>query len=101
MRCPIDGRDLIVVERHGVDVRLCPVCQGVWLADGDLDIIVGRAIAAEDGDDLDLDLDDHRDAGRKSRRRDKYSDELDVVDRPRRSRHRRGARDLVEDYADF
>jgi Zn-finger nucleic acid-binding protein len=94
MRCPIDRSDLSVVDRHGVDVHLCPVCQGVWLSDSDLDIIIGHAIAGS-ADDLDVDVD------RRARRRDKYSDDFDVVDRPRKGRNRRNAREVVEEYADY
>jgi Zn-finger nucleic acid-binding protein len=99
MRCPTDRSDLTVVERHGVDVHLCTVCQGIWLAEGDLEVIIGHAIAAQ-GDDLDPEADDHR----KPRRRDKYSDgfAFDGDDRPRKGRsHRRGSRETVDDYADY
>ncbi len=94
MRCPVDSSDLTVVERHGVKVHLCPICQHVWLADSDLDVIVGNAIAGT-ADDLDIDVD------RRSRRRDKYSDDFDLGDRPRKGRSRRAGRDMVEDYADY
>lgn len=97
MRCPIDRSDLIVVDRHGVDVHLCPVCQGLWLTDGDLDAIVGRAIAGNADDAFDGDLD----ASRKPRRRDKYSEDFTLGDRPRKGRNRRGARDMTEEYADY
>lgn len=94
MRCPIDSSDLSVVERHGVDVRLCPTCQHVWLSDSDLDVIVVNAIASS-ADDPDTEVD------RRARRRDKYSDDFEVVDRPRKGRNRRAGRDTVEDYADY
>lgn len=94
MRCPTDSSDLIVVERHGVDIHLCPMCQHVWLADSELDVLVGNAIAGT-ADDLDADVD------RRARRRDKYSDDFDLVDRPRKGRSRRSSRDVVEDYADY
>ena len=94
MRCPIDRSDLIVVERHGVDVHLCPTCQHVWLSDTDLDVLVGNAIAGT-ADDIDLDVD------RRSRRRDKYSDDFELAEKPRKGRNRRAGRDMVEEYADF
>ena len=95
MRCPNDSSDLIVVERYGVDVHLCPTCQHVWLADSDLDDLVAQAIAGTTVADFD-DEDD-----RKPRRRDKYSDDFDTSDRSRKGRNRRSNRDLVEDYADY
>lgn len=94
MRCPIDSSDLSVVERYGVDVHLCPICQHVWLADSDLDLVVANAIAGS-ADDLDDEAD------RRARRRDKYSDDFDLVERPRKGRSRRGSRDMVDDYADY
>lgn len=94
MRCPNDRSDLTVVERHGVDVQLCPVCQYVWLSDSDLDVIVSNAIAGT-ADDLDDDVD------RRTRRRDKYTDDFTAGDRPRKGRNRRSSRDAVEDYADY
>jgi Zn-finger nucleic acid-binding protein len=97
MRCPNDSSDLTVADRHGVNVLLCPVCRGIWLSDDDLDAIVGRVIA----DTSVVDLDDGLDANRKPRRRDKYSDEFDIVDRPRKSRNRRHSRDVAEEYADY
>ena len=97
MRCPNDSSDLIVVDRHGVDVHLCPVCRGLWLTDDDLDAVVGHVIAgtATDG------FDDALDTNRKPRRRDKYSDDFTAADRPRKSRGRRHARGTVEEYADY
>jgi Zn-finger nucleic acid-binding protein len=95
MRCPIDRSDLTVVERYGVDVHLCPTCQHVWLSDSDLDTLVAQAIAGSVDDDLDVDSD------RRSRRRDKYSDDFDLVERPRKGRSRRAGREMVEDFADY
>jgi uncharacterized protein len=43
MQCPIDKVDLVMSERHGIEVDYCPKCRGVWLDRGELDKIVERA----------------------------------------------------------
>jgi Zn-finger nucleic acid-binding protein len=43
MRCPIDGTELLISERNGVEIDYCPKCRGVWLDRGELDKIIERA----------------------------------------------------------
>ena len=43
MKCPIDGSDLVMTERHGIEIDYCPQCRGVWLDRGELDKIIDRA----------------------------------------------------------
>ncbi len=43
MQCPIDKVDLVMSERHGIEVDYCPKCRGVWLDRGELDKIIARA----------------------------------------------------------
>ncbi|MEL6806270.1 MAG: zf-TFIIB domain-containing protein [Pseudomonadota bacterium] len=45
MRCPIDGTDLVITDRSGVEIDYCPSCRGVWLDRGELDKIIDRAAA--------------------------------------------------------
>ena len=45
MKCPIDGTDLVMAERQGVEIDYCPKCRGVWLDRGELDKIIDRAAA--------------------------------------------------------
>lgn len=47
MRCPIDGENLVMSDRHGVEIDYCPKCRGVWLDRGELDKIIERAGASE------------------------------------------------------
>lgn len=44
MKCPIDNVDLVMSERHGVEIDYCPQCRGVWLDRGELDKIIERAV---------------------------------------------------------
>lgn len=41
-RCPRDGEPLVQHELHEVAVEVCPVCEGMWLDKGELEIIAGR-----------------------------------------------------------
>lgn len=45
MKCPIDGTDLAMAERAGVEIDYCPTCRGVWLDRGELDKIIDRSAA--------------------------------------------------------
>ncbi|HEY7383669.1 MAG TPA: zf-TFIIB domain-containing protein [Beijerinckiaceae bacterium] len=46
MKCPIDGSDLTMTERQGIEIDYCPKCRGVWLDRGELDKIIERAAPA-------------------------------------------------------
>jgi Zn-finger nucleic acid-binding protein len=46
MQCPIDGSQLVMTERSGVEIDYCPQCRGVWLDRGELDKIIERAAPA-------------------------------------------------------
>lgn len=43
MKCPIDGSDLVITDRSGVEIDFCPKCRGVWLDRGELDKIIERS----------------------------------------------------------
>jgi Zn-finger nucleic acid-binding protein len=45
MTCPIDGAQLVMSERQGVEIDYCPSCRGVWLDRGELDKILERSAA--------------------------------------------------------
>ena len=46
MQCPIDGTQLVMAERSGVEIDYCPQCRGVWLDRGELDKIIERSAVA-------------------------------------------------------
>lgn len=46
MQCPVDGTQLQMTERQGVEIDYCPQCRGVWLDRGELDKIIDRASPA-------------------------------------------------------
>jgi hypothetical protein len=45
MACPIDGAQLVMSERQGVEIDYCPSCRGVWLDRGELDKVIERSAA--------------------------------------------------------
>ena len=42
MNCPVDGTQLAMSEREGVEIDDCPSCRGIWLDRGELDKIIER-----------------------------------------------------------
>jgi Zn-finger nucleic acid-binding protein len=59
MHCPVCKVDLVMADRHGVEIDYCPKCRGVWLDRGELDKIVERSA----GDGGAFERDDDRDSG--------------------------------------
>lgn len=49
MKCPACSVQLVMSERHGIEIDYCPQCRGVWLDRGELDKIIERS-ATVDGD---------------------------------------------------
>ena len=47
MKCPIDGTQLVMTDRSGVEIDYCPQCRGVWLDRGELDKIIERSAAQQ------------------------------------------------------
>jgi Zn-finger nucleic acid-binding protein len=43
MKCPTCQVDLVMSERHGVEIDYCPKCRGVWLDRGELDKIIEKS----------------------------------------------------------
>ena len=46
MPCPVDGTNLVISERSGIEIDYCPTSRGVWLDRGELDKIIERNAAA-------------------------------------------------------
>jgi Zn-finger nucleic acid-binding protein len=44
MKCPVDGTELHLAERQGVEIEYCPRCRGVWLDRNELDKIIDRSV---------------------------------------------------------
>ncbi|MFQ6547702.1 zf-TFIIB domain-containing protein [Aestuariibius sp. 2305UL40-4] len=88
MKCPIDGTDLVMADRTGVEIDYCPQCRGVWLDRGELDKIIERSTAsappppppppAQDMRDRDRyrDDDDYRHSGHRKRRKESFLSDI-------------------------
>ena len=94
MNCPIDGSELRITERQGIEIDYCPQCRGIWLDRGELDKVLERSAQADYPDERD------RPAPAVFREeRDRYPD-----DRSSRSPEYRGKskrRSFLEDLLDF
>jgi Zn-finger nucleic acid-binding protein len=49
MKCPNCSETLIMSDRQGVEIDYCPKCRGVWLDRGELDKIIERSAAYDQG----------------------------------------------------
>jgi Zn-finger nucleic acid-binding protein len=49
MKCPNCNETLVMADRQGVEIDYCPKCRGVWLDRGELDKIIERSAAYEQG----------------------------------------------------
>ncbi len=71
MKCPIDGSNLVIAERSGVEIDYCPQCRGVWLDRGELDKIIDRSAAQSESfaaRDRRMDDEDYGHSGGRKRR---------------------------------
>lgn len=88
MQCPIDGAQLVMADRSGVEIDYCPQCRGVWLDRGELDKIIERSVAPPPPP---------QQAARPDTRA-QYDDHDDDYDRPRRKKKRDS---FLSDIFDF
>ena len=51
MNCPVDGAELRMADRSGVEIDYCPKCRGVWLDRGELDKVIDRSGAFDESYD--------------------------------------------------
>jgi len=49
MKCPNCNETLVMTDRQGVEIDYCPQCRGVWLDRGELDKIIERSAAYDQG----------------------------------------------------
>lgn len=42
MKCPVDGRELLLTHREGIELDYCPECRGIWFDRGELDKVIER-----------------------------------------------------------
>jgi len=49
MKCPNCDIFLVMSQRSGIEIDYCPQCRGVWLDKGELDKIIERTMAENEG----------------------------------------------------
>jgi Zn-finger nucleic acid-binding protein len=49
MNCPICNVPLQIAQRQDIEIDFCPKCRGVWLDRGELDKIIERSVAPQQG----------------------------------------------------
>lgn len=110
MNCPIDGSELRISDRQGIEIDYCPQCRGIWLDRGELDKLLDRNAQAQiasptarEGARYDEPSRSYRDDDRRYRDDDRdrdrrsYDDDRDDV---RKSKKKR-ARSFLEEILDF
>ena len=76
MQCPIDGTELVMTDRNGVEIDYCPKCRGVWLDRGELDKIIERSAAQMTPEPAPREARDDDRGYRKKKKRGGFLDEL-------------------------
>jgi uncharacterized protein len=95
MNCPIDGSELRITERQGIEIDYCPQCRGIWLDRGELDKVLERSAQATYPDERD------RPAPAAFREeRDRYGD-VDRSYRGQEQGRKSKRRSFLEDLLDF
>lgn len=80
MNCPIDGTELRLSDRQGIEIDYCPKCRGVWLDRGELDKLIERTMLGSPSE-RSWPSDERReshDAPRSGRRRSPLADLFDL-----------------------
>jgi Zn-finger nucleic acid-binding protein len=94
MNCPIDGSELRITDRQGIEIDYCPQCRGIWLDRGELDKVLERSAQASYPDERD------RPAPAAFRdERDRYGDDRSSRGPEYRGKSKR--RSFLEDLLDF
>jgi Zn-finger nucleic acid-binding protein len=97
MKCPIDGNELRITDRQGIEIDYCPQCRGVWLDRGELDKLIERSATLSSGRRDDDDDDDYRRRDNDSGRRDDNYRPQGTTTYPKKKK--RGG--FLEDLFDF
>lgn len=106
MNCPIDGSELRISDRQGIEIDYCPQCRGIWLDRGELDKLLERNAQfhqatppAQASARYDESSRPYRDADGRDRHDERRSYDDDRDDE-RKSKKKR-ARSFLEDILDF
>ncbi|GLO69364.1 hypothetical protein MACH17_08810 [Phaeobacter inhibens] len=103
MQCPIDGTQLVMTDRAGVEIDYCPQCRGVWLDRGELDKIIERSSSHQAPDSPRPDMRRAEPRQAEPRRDDYRSDKYEKTgyDDGKRYKKKKKVSDFLEDLFDF
>ena len=99
MDCPVDGTQLLISERAGVEIDYCPRCRGVWLDRGELDKILDRSRGERTSGSRDHDDRRPRDDYRRDQSDDRRYADRDDSHRSKKKKNKLG--DFLDDIFDF
>jgi Zn-finger nucleic acid-binding protein len=97
MICPVDGHELLLTHREGIEIDYCPKCRGVWLDRGELDKLIEREAQRGSTSTREAIYNDAESTGYKRKNDDTYDDDYD--DRRAPKNKRRGS--FLEDIFDI
>lgn len=89
MNCPVDGRELLLTHREGIELDYCPECRGIWFDRGELDKVIERTnlqLTAASAP---------RDRSEKSEKSEKYAKD-DKYEKPKKKKASSFLSDLLE-----
>lgn len=72
MNCPVDGRELLLTHREGIELDYCPECRGIWFDRGELDKVIERTNLQLAAASVPRDRYEDRDKREKYEKYDKY-----------------------------
>jgi Zn-finger nucleic acid-binding protein len=102
MQCPMDGTELQMMDRQGVEIDYCPKCRGVWLDRGELDKIIDRSAPsvalAEPAREAPRRTEGPREEARRRDDRDQYRDDDDRYSHGRPYRKRKSFLSEIFDF---
>ena len=73
MKCPVDGRELLLTHREGIELDYCPECRGIWFDRGELDKVMERTNLQLDAASIPRDRSREREKSEKYERCDSYA----------------------------
>ena len=100
MNCPVDGTELRITDRQGIEIDYCPQCRGIWLDRGELDKVLERSARSPYADERPGDMDRPRDRDSDRERDRDYNRDRDRDD-DRGYGRKSKRRSLLEDLLDF
>jgi Zn-finger nucleic acid-binding protein len=108
MKCPIDGTELRISDRQGIEIDYCPQCRGIWLDRGELDKLLDRNAEAQqarptsrEGARYDEPPRSYRDDDRRDRDDDRDRRPYDDDRGDYRPSKKKRARSFLDDILDF